>query len=104
MTVKSYIVGRFQSFGVKLSEADLLDIIMKGGTEIDLGSDIAPEFKTDIDIKITRFIPSLLLRPNISESGFSMTRAQSADIRSYYDLMCKELGLKNQFKTQISFS
>ena len=104
MTIKSYIVGRFQSFGVKLSEADLLDISLKGGELIDLESEVLAENKNSVDICMTRFIPSLLLRPNISEGGFSMTKAQSTDIRSYYDFMCKELGLTNQFKTKISFS
>lgn len=104
MTVKDYIVGRFQSFGVKLSEADLLDIALKGGALIDLDTEVSAENKNSVDTCMTKFIPSLLLRPNISEGGFSMTRAQSADIRSYYDCMCKELGIGNKLKTRIEFS
>jgi hypothetical protein len=99
MTVKDYIVGRFQPFGIKLSEADLLDITQKGGTEI------TSDNMREIQIAIVKFIPSLLLHPqSVSESGFSITRAQGADIRAYYDYQCKELGLANRLKTKISFS
>lgn len=98
MTVKDYIVGKFQSFGVKLSEADLLDITQNGNKEI------TSDNMKEIQIAIARFIPSLLARPNISESGFSLTRAQSSDIKDYYKYQCKVLDLEDVFKTKISFS
>jgi len=96
MTVKDYIVGKFQSFGINISEADLLDITQEGGKEITSDS------IREIQIAILKFIPSLLLRPqSISESGFSISRAQSDDIRAYYDYQCKELGIENQLSSSI---
>ncbi|WP_321437260.1 DUF6706 family protein [uncultured Bacteroides sp.] len=96
MTVKDYIVGKFQSFGVNISEADLLDITQEGGKEITLDN------MREIQIAILKFIPSLLLRPqSISESGFSISRSQSDDIRAYYDYQCKELGIENQLNSSI---
>ena len=89
MTVKTYIKGKFQSFGIQLSEADLLDISLNGDDELTTGN------KKDAEIAIAGFIPQLLLRPqSISENDFSASfNAQS--IKDYYAFLCKQYGLEN---------
>lgn len=93
MTVKDYISQKFQTFGINLSEADLL--------EISLSSGISGEDEIDtsniglVSVAMTKFIPSLLLRAtSISENGFSMSW-DIKGIKEYYSFLCKKYGLED---------
>lgn len=98
MTVNDYIQQKFQTFGIQLSEADLL--------EISLNSNIRGEDEMNQDcyvrvsVAIAKFIPSLLLRAtSISESGFSMSW-NIQGIKDYYSLLCKQYGLKDKLSNK----
>lgn len=98
MKVREFIRGRFQSFGIKLSDFDLISIW-------DEDTDYTPAVKHKVEVAIVRFIPELLLRPtSISESGFSMSW-DAKGIKDYYSLKCKELGLDDKLssKPKITF-
>ena len=98
MTVADYIRGKFQAFGVTVSEADLL--------ELSLSSGISGEDEMDqrniglVSVAMAVFIPSLLLRANsksVSENGHS--KSQSWDIsgiKEYYAFLCKKYGLDDE--------
>lgn len=103
MTVNGYITQKFQTFGIQLSEADLLDI--------SLSSTISGEDEMDQDcyvrvtVAIAKFIPSLLLRAqSIGESGFSMSWNIDG-IKQYYSFTCKQYGLKDELnvKPKVTF-
>lgn len=99
MSIKDYISQRFQTFGIQLSEADLLDI---GGME---EGEVTDDNKTRINVAIVKFIPSLLLRAqSISESGFSMSW-NIQGIKDYYSMMCKQYGLEDNLndKPKVTF-
>lgn len=94
MTVADYIQQKFQTFGIQLSEADLL--------EISLNSNIRGEGEMNQDcyvrvsVAIAKFIPSLLLRAtSINESGFSMSW-NIEGMKQYYSFLCKQHGLKDE--------
>lgn len=92
MTVKEYISSKFQSFGIQVSEADLLDM--------SLNANVSPDDDMTstgaVSVAIARFIPSLLLRAtSISESGFSMSW-NIQGIKDYYSLLCRQYGLKDE--------
>ena len=92
MTVKEYISSKFQSFGIQVSEADLLDM--------SLNANVSPDDDMTstgaVSVAIARFIPSLLLRAtSISESGFSMSW-NTQGIKDYYSLLCRQYGLKDE--------
>lgn len=92
MTVKEYISDKFQSFGIQVSEADLLDM--------SLNSNASPDDEVTstgaVSVAIAKFIPSLLLRAtSISESGFSMSW-NTQGIKDYYSLLCRQYGLKDE--------
>ncbi len=101
MTVNDYISQKFQTFGINLSEADLL--------EISLSSEISGEDEMDqsniglVSVAMAKFIPSLLLRANsksVSENGHS--KSQSWDIsgiKEYYAFLCKKYGLDDELNT-----
>ena len=102
MTVKDYISQRFQSFGIQLSEAELFDMCLNA--EVREADELIVDNYRQVSVAITRFIPSLLLRPaSIGESGFSISRAQRGDIESFYNIQCQELGIPNQLKPKVTF-
>lgn len=97
MTVSDYIKGKFQTFGITVSEADLL--------ELSLSSGISGEDEMDqqniglVSVAIAGFIPSLLLRAtSINENGFSVSWNVEG-IKQYYAFLCKKYGLKDDINT-----
>lgn len=94
MSIKEYISSKFQSFGIQVSEADLLDMSLNARVNIE--DDVDADVIDNISVAIARFIPSLLLRPSsINESGFSMSW-NTQGIKDYYSLLCKKYGLKDE--------
>lgn len=98
MTVADYIRQKFQTFGIQLSEADLL--------EISLNSNIRGEGEMNQDcyvrasVAIAKFIPSLLLRPtSMGEGGVSVSW-NIEGIKSYYSLLCKQYGLEDKLSNK----
>lgn len=99
MTASDYIKQKFQSFGIQLSEADLLEILLSSGgvNEVDKdGVDI-------LAVAIARFIPSLLLRAtskSVSENGHSKSLSWDiSGIKSYYSYLCNRYGLEDELNT-----
>lgn len=97
MTVREYILQVFSSFGIQLSEAELVDIC--NGKEDDNYLDL----KKEVQIAVVKFIPNLLIRPNVSEGGVSLTYPQRESIKDYYYLKCSELGMVNRLKPKAKF-
>jgi len=99
MIVGDYIKQKFQTFGIQLSEADLLDI------SLEVNDEVTEDNKLKISVSIAKFIPSLLLRAqSISESGFSMSW-NIQGVKDYYSWVCKEYGLKDELsnKPKVTF-
>lgn len=101
MTAADYIKGKFQTFGVTLSKADLLEMSLASGVN---GED---ELKKEniglVSVSMVGFIPSLLLRAtskSVSENGHS--KSQSWDIsgiKEYYAFLCRKYGLDDELNT-----
>ncbi|CAG9884405.1 DUF6706 family protein [Bacteroides ovatus] len=98
MTAKDYITQKFQTFGIQLSEADLLDMCLNSKI---IGEDEMNEDCYDrVSVAIAKFIPSLLLRAtSIGESGFSMSW-NIQGIKDYYSFLCKQYGLKDELSNK----
>lgn len=101
MTVADYIRDKFQTFGINLSEADLLEISLSSGIS---GDDEMNQSNIGlVSVAMAKFIPSLLLRANsksVSENGHS--KSQSWDIsgiKEYYAFLCKKYGLEDKLNT-----
>lgn len=94
MNVRKYILDKFKSFGIQVSEADLLDMSLNANVAID--DDVMSDNVDSISVAIAHFIPSLLLRPtSINESGFSMSW-NTKGVKEYYSLLCKKYGLNDE--------
>ena len=103
MTVNEYISQKFQSFGINVSEADLLDMCLNA--EISGEDEMNEDCHGRVSVAIAKFIPSLLLRAtSISESGFSMSW-DIKGIKDYYSFLCKQYGLKDELsnKPKVTF-
>lgn len=92
MIINDYIRQKFQSFGVTITDADLLDICIT--YEIIGEGEVNQDNLRSISVAIAKFIPSLLLRPNVGENGFSVSYNQQG-IKDYYSLMCKTYGIED---------
>ncbi|MBA7488940.1 MAG: hypothetical protein HG422_07950 [Prevotella sp.] len=94
MNVRQYISDKFQSFGIQVSEADLLDMSLNAHRGLE--DEVTADMMDSISVAIARFIPSLLLRAtSIGESGFSMSW-NIQGIKDYYSLLCRQYGLKDE--------
>ena len=92
MTVNDYISQKFQTFGINLSEADLLEISLSSG--ISGEDEMGPSNIGLVSVAMAEFIPSLLLRAtSISENGFSMSW-NIQGVKEYYSFLCKKYGLE----------
>lgn len=93
MIINDYISQKFQTFGINLSEADLLDISLSSG--ISGENEIEPWNVGFVSVAMAKFIPSLLLRAtSISENGFSMSW-NTQGLKEYYSFLCKKYGLED---------
>lgn len=93
MTVADYIRGKFQTFGITVSEADLLELSLSSGIS---GEDEMNQQNIGlVSVAMAGFIPSLLLRAtSISENGFSMSW-DTQGLKEYYSFLCKKYGLED---------
>ena len=93
MTVNDYISQKFQTFGINLSEADLLEISLS--SMISGEDEMGPSNSGLISVSMAEFLPSLLLRAtSISENGFSMSW-NIQGVKEYYSFLCKKYGLED---------
>ena len=96
MTIQEYIEQKFQSFGIELSGADILDISLSSGLGVD--EDISGDTINPVTVAIVKFIPDLLLRySSFSEGDLSMSWVDmEAKIKAWYSLRCSEYGLEDK--------
>lgn len=104
MTVKEYILQKFQQFGISVSDADICDMVIAACVGVE--DEIDQYCINKVNVAIAKFIPSLLLRAtSIGESGFSMSW-NTQGIKDYYSYLCKTYGLRdelNDSKPKIRF-
>ncbi len=99
MTVNDYISQKFQTFGINLSEADLLDMCLN--SMISGEDEMNQDCHMRVTVAIAKFIPSLLLHAtSISESGFSMSW-NIQGIKDYYLFLCKKCGITLDDETSV---
>lgn len=97
MTVTDYITGKFQTFGITVSEADLLEMSLASG--IGEKEEMTQQNIGLVSVAIASFIPSLLLRAtSINENGFSISWNIDG-IKEYYTYLCRKYGLEDEINT-----
>ncbi len=97
MKVKDYISQRLQTFGVTMSEAELLDVCLSAG--IDGGDEVESGNYVRVNIGLASVIPMLLMRAtSVSESGFSMSWNVEG-MKEYYAFLCRKYGLTDELNT-----
>lgn len=105
MTVQEYIEQKFQTFGIELSGADILDISLESGFGVE--ENITKDNRTPVIIAIVKFIPDLLLCPtSFTENKLSMDWGDvEKKIKSWYSMRCSEYGLDDKLsdKPKVDF-
>lgn len=91
MIVKDYIIQRIGSFGVRISEADLLGFAVKLSTD----SEVNAANIEEVDKLIADYIPAIIASPDVSESGMSIEIAREG-LKDYYRLLCGKYGIEAQ--------
>ena len=96
MTIGEYIEQKFQTFGIELSGADILDISLSSGLGVD--ENVTGDNINSVTVAIVKFIPDLLLRySSFSEGDLSMSWADMKEkITAWYSLRCAEYGLEDK--------
>lgn len=91
MSIKEYILQELKAFGI--SEAQLLDMSLNGGYELD--AEYSKDTMRDVGISIAGFIEKMAFAPkiaNVSESGFSMSW-DYGEVGKYYLWLCSKWGI-----------
>ena len=101
MTVADYIRDKFQTFGINLSKADLLEMSLL--SEVNGEDELTKENIGLVSVSMVGFIPSLLLRAtskSVSENGHSKSQSWDVSgIKEYYAFLCKKYGLDDKLNT-----
>lgn len=82
MTVNDYIQQKFQTFGIQVSAADLLEISLTSGIKGE--GEIDEDTISRVLCGIAKFIPSLLLRPSSMGEGGVAISWNIQGIKDYY--------------------
>lgn len=98
MTLREYISSKLASLGYTPSEADFLDISAQCDIDQQATADTIPL----AEVGLITLIPLVLARPNVSESGFSLNY-NSEGLKSYYSLLCRKHGMRDELAPRISF-
>lgn len=105
MSIREYIEQRFQTFGIELSEADILDISLSNG--FDCNHEICSENHAPVTVAIIEWIPNLLLSPtSFTENKLSINwNEKETSIKNWYAVKCSEYGLEDKLsdKPTITF-
>lgn len=94
MTIQEYIEEKFQTFGIDLSGADILDISLSSGLSVE--ENVSKDNHTPITVAIVKYIPNLLLRASsFTENKLSMSW-DIAGLKAFYSMKCAEYGLDDR--------
>ena len=91
-TVQEFIQSKLSRFGILLTDTEITILL----TDNDLvGTDLYSSDKRIVLLTaVAGVIPELLLKPDITEGGYS-EKWNRDGILAYYSLLCKELGIDN---------
>ena len=92
-TIQEYIQAKLIRYRIALSDVEISALIIDQGLNpID---EYTLENSTSAKTVIVRVVPELLLRPDITEGGYS-EKWDRDGILAYYSLLCKEIGLVDE--------
>lgn len=95
MTVSEYIKGQFEDFGMRLSDASVLEFVLKNG--LTANAEVSASNFREVQVATVKFVPKLLAMPqSVQEGGLSISKAAHDSLRDWYRMQCKELGIKDE--------
>lgn len=93
MTVEEYITQKFQTFGIELSSADILDISIGSGLSVE--AEVSVDNHAPVTVAMVKYIPNLLLRASsFTENKLSMSWDMNG-VKTFYSMKCEEYGIED---------
>lgn len=94
MTISEYIKGQFEDFGMRLSDASVLEITLKNS--LTASAEVSDSNFKEVDVATVKAVPKLLAMPqSVTEGGMTISKATQDSIAEWYRMRCKELGIKD---------
>lgn len=89
-TIQEYFVAKLSRYNIELNDAEIQAALLDEG--LVPSDEYTPGSAVAIKTAIVKLIPELLLKPDITEGGYSEKWDKGA-LKLFYSLLCKELGL-----------
>ncbi|MFB5946121.1 DUF6706 family protein [Albibacterium profundi] len=89
-TVGEFLKIKLSKFDVEVADTELELMFLESDTNLD--TEITPEVMIETKKALVKFIPELLLVPEVSEGEFKI-KFDRDGILAYYRILCKELGV-----------
>lgn len=102
MTVLDYIKNELSALSLVVSEIEITILLKEAKLSAEAPLETAKDL-TEAKKIICKYIPSVLMKPNITEGGFSISYDRNA-IMSYYNFLCGDLGLQNKLQPKVRFT
>ena len=94
MTISEFIKGQFEDFGVRLSDASVLEYTLKN--KLTASAEVSDSNFRKVQVATVKYIPKLLAMPqSVQEGGMTISRASREALLDWYKMQCKELGIKD---------
>ena len=92
-TISVFIKAKFEKFGVNISDSEIEFAGLNFG--FDPTEELTVSNTTSAKLAIVSMIPEMLLIPNKSEGGYSISM-NNPGMKDYYSFLCDELGIENK--------
>ena len=92
-TITEFITAKFTKYGINISVSELEYLGISFG--FDPTETLTVSNTEKAKLSIASMIPEILLMPNISEGGYSISHNYPG-LKDYYSMLCDELGIENK--------
>lgn len=96
MTLSEAVKAKLDFFNCEYSEDFLNSIFITEGLEAEVT--LSPSNKELLDKALYCVIPEILVKPSISEGGYSVKFDKDAIVK-YYNLLCQKNGFENELNS-----
>ena len=98
MTVSQFLTAKLSTLSIAIEAAEAAALLAEQGLSdtAEYGAGNAQAVK----LAIATLLPTMLMKPDVSEGGYSEKWDKEA-IKLYYSILCRELGIENVIEAAI---
>jgi hypothetical protein len=94
-TIQDFVVAKLERYNIELTPVELE--VMLTDANLVATDTYTSGHLVQIKTAFVSIIPELLLRPDITEGGYS-EKYDKAAIRTFYSMLCREIGVPDVFE------